>query len=162
MDFKRAPKRHHLMENRYIQQESSLLCYRNIRILIELSSRWVKQDKPGTRLDFDSTLRACAMPPTLRRKPTMQRVRISEIAAPDIDNINRMCIMPGPKPEVILSILRESRKAHRQAAAMGAKVFGAFLDEGEPVGRIEIMPVRRWAYQSRSNASVVVSNSDLE
>jgi|LSQX01.1.fsa_nt_gb GNAT superfamily N-acetyltransferase len=71
----------------------------------------------------------------------MQRVRISEIAAPDIANINKMCIMPGSEPEAVLGILRESREAHTQAAAMGAKVFGAFLEGGEPVGRIEIMPV---------------------
>ena len=92
----------------------------------------------------------------------MHRVKICEIAPSDIDSINEMYIMPGSEPEATFDILRERRKSHNQAAAMGAKVFGAFLDEGEPVGRIEIMPVRRWAYQSRSNASVVVSNSDLE
>lgn len=29
----------------------------------------------------------------------------------------------------------------RKASAMGARVFGAFLEGGEPVGRIEIMPI---------------------
>jgi hypothetical protein len=71
----------------------------------------------------------------------MQRVRISEIAAPDMDNINRMCVMPGSDSETTLTALRESLEAHRQASPMGAKVFGAFLEGGEPVGRIEIMPV---------------------
>lgn len=71
----------------------------------------------------------------------MQRVRISEIAASGIDRISKMCIMPSSELEAALSILRESQEVHRQAAAMGAKVFGAFLEGGEPVGRIEVMPV---------------------
>lgn len=47
--------------------------------------------------------------------------------------LNKMCIMPGSEPEAVLSTLRESREAHRQAAAMRAKVFGAFLEGGEPL-----------------------------
>jgi hypothetical protein len=121
------------MEDEYTQHEFPLLCYRNISILVELFSRRAKQDKPATRLDFESTASSCAMPLTLGRKPTMQRVRISEIAASGIDNINKMCIMPGSEPEAVLSILMESQEAHRQAAAMGAKVFGAFLEGGEPL-----------------------------
>jgi GNAT superfamily N-acetyltransferase len=70
----------------------------------------------------------------------MNRVKICEIAPSDIDSINKMCIMPDSEPEVTLGILRESREAHNQAAAMGARVFGTFLEEG-PVGRIEIMPI---------------------
>jgi len=45
-----------------------------------------------------------------------------------------MCIMPGSEPEAVLSILGESREAHRQAAVVGAKIFGAFL-EGKSIYR---------------------------
>jgi len=71
----------------------------------------------------------------------MRRVGISEIAPSCIDDINTMCVMPGSEPDASSAVLKESADAHRQAAAMGARVFGAFLEGGEPVGRIEIMPI---------------------
>lgn len=71
----------------------------------------------------------------------MRRVEISEIAPSCIDDINTMCVMPGSEPDASSAVLNESAGAHRQAAAMGARVFGAFLEGGEPVGRIEIMPI---------------------
>ena len=71
----------------------------------------------------------------------MHGVEISEIAPSCIDDINRMCVMPGSDHEAALAALKESADAHRQAAAMGARVFGAFMEGVEPVGRIEIMPI---------------------
>ena len=71
----------------------------------------------------------------------MRRVEISEIAPSCIDDINTMCVMPGSEPDASSAVLKESAGAHLQAAAMGARVFGAFLEGGEPVGRIEIMPI---------------------
>ena len=66
------------MENRYIQQESSVLPQEH-PILIELSSRWVKQDKPGTRLDFD-LLSGPVLCPNLRRKRrTCRRIEIMPV-----------------------------------------------------------------------------------
>jgi len=71
----------------------------------------------------------------------MYPVKIREIAPSCIDDINIMCVMPGSEPDASSAVLKESADAHRQAAAMGARVFGAFLEGGEPVGRIEIMPI---------------------
>lgn len=70
----------------------------------------------------------------------MHRVKICEIAPSDIDSINEMYIMPGSEPEATFDILRERRKSHNQAAAMGARGFGAFLEE-EPVCSIKIMHI---------------------
>ncbi|MEW6243599.1 MAG: GNAT family N-acetyltransferase [Bacillota bacterium] len=66
----------------------------------------------------------------------MEVFRIEEVGADHIDSVNRMCTVPGSDPE---SVLWESREAHRQAAALGARVFAAFQG-GEPVGRTEVMP----------------------
>ena len=71
----------------------------------------------------------------------MHVVEVREIAASSIDDINKMCVMPGSSHEAVLAALKESADAYRQAAAMGARVFGAFVEGGEPVGRIEIMPI---------------------
>ncbi|MDK2931755.1 MAG: Acetyltransferase domain [Bacillota bacterium] len=71
----------------------------------------------------------------------MHGVEVREIAPADMDDINKMCVMPGSEPRAVLDVLRESAEAHRKAAAIGAKVFGAFLGGVEPVGRIEIMPI---------------------
>ncbi|MGQ9778437.1 MAG: GNAT family N-acetyltransferase [Bacillota bacterium] len=67
----------------------------------------------------------------------MANVTFREVSPDDIDDINVMCMMPGSKDPCAL---RESAEARLRAAAMGAKVFGAFL-HGEPVGRIEMMPI---------------------
>lgn len=70
----------------------------------------------------------------------MHGVEIREVVPADIDDINRMCVMPGSESEAVFDVLRESAEAHRQAALLGARVFGAFLQD-EPVGRIEVMPI---------------------
>jgi len=71
----------------------------------------------------------------------MHGVEVREIAPSSIDDINKMCVMPGSSHEAALAALKESADAHRQGEAMGARVFGAFVEGGEPVGRIEIMPI---------------------
>ena len=71
----------------------------------------------------------------------MHGVEVREIAPSSIDDINKMCVMHGTSHEASIAVLRESADAHRQGAAMGARVFGAFQEGGEPVGRIEIMPI---------------------
>jgi len=71
----------------------------------------------------------------------MHGVEVREIAPSFIDDINKMCVMPGSSHEAALAALKESADAHRQGEAMGARVFGAFVEGGEPVGRIEIMPI---------------------
>ena len=71
----------------------------------------------------------------------MHGVEVREIAPSSTDDINKMCVMHGTSHEASIAVLRESADAHRQGAAMGARVFGAFLEGGEPVGRIEIMPI---------------------
>ncbi len=67
----------------------------------------------------------------------MTGFEVREIAPAGIDAINAMCVMPGSDPG---EVLRESAEAHRLSAALGAKVFGAFVG-GEPVGRLEAMPI---------------------
>jgi len=71
----------------------------------------------------------------------MHGVEVREIAPSSTDDINKMCVMHGTSHEASIAVLRESADAHRQGAAMGARVFGAFQEGGEPVGRIEIMPI---------------------
>jgi GNAT superfamily N-acetyltransferase len=71
----------------------------------------------------------------------MHGIKIREIAPSCMNDINKMCVMRGTSPEAALAALKESADAHWQAAAMGARVFGAFVEGGEPVGRIEIMPI---------------------
>ena len=71
----------------------------------------------------------------------MHGVEVREIAPSSTDDINKMCVMPGSSHEAALAALKESADAHRQGEAMGARVFGAFVEGGEPVGRIEIMPI---------------------
>jgi len=71
----------------------------------------------------------------------MRGVEIREIAPSSIDDINKMCVMPGSSHEATLAVLKESADAHLQGAAMGARSFAAFLEGGDPVGRIEIMPI---------------------
>lgn len=69
----------------------------------------------------------------------MYEVRMVPAAA--IDEVNRMCLPQGVKEGAALeAVLRESAAAHARAEAMGARVFGAFL-EGGAVGRIEVMPI---------------------
>ncbi|MEW6227679.1 MAG: hypothetical protein AB1700_06215 [Bacillota bacterium] len=58
-------------------------------------------------------------------------VEIQEVTPDAIERLNAMCVAPGSDPG---DVLEESAKAHERAAALGAKVFGAFLD-GKPVGR---------------------------
>ena len=70
-----------------------------------------------------------------------RRLLTTEVTSIRGDSINTMCVMPGSEPDASSAVLKESAGAHLQAAAMGARVFGAFLEGGEPVGRIEIMPI---------------------
>ncbi|MDI6895340.1 MAG: GNAT family N-acetyltransferase [Bacillota bacterium] len=66
---------------------------------------------------------------------------VREVPATAIDEVNRMCLPHGVKDGPALeAVLRESAAAHARAAAMGARVFAAFL-AGKAVGRIEVMPV---------------------
>jgi len=64
-------------------------------------------------------------------------VTFRQINPDHIGDINAMCVTSGSD---MPDVLRESAQAHLRAAAMGAKVFGAFID-GQPVGRIEVMPI---------------------
>lgn len=66
---------------------------------------------------------------------------VRQVPAAAIDEVNRMCLPRGVKEGPALNaVLRESAAAHARAEAMGARVFGAFM-EGRPVGRIEVMPI---------------------
>lgn len=67
-------------------------------------------------------------------------VRMREILPEEIDGLNTMCVPPGVGADGISRLLGESAAAQKRAAAMGARVFGAFLG-GEPVGRVEVMPI---------------------
>lgn len=64
-------------------------------------------------------------------------VEIQEVTPDAIERLNAMCVAPNSDPG---DVMKESTKAHERAAALGAKVFGAFLD-GKPVGRVEVMPI---------------------
>ncbi|MCR4402196.1 MAG: GNAT family N-acetyltransferase [Firmicutes bacterium] len=70
----------------------------------------------------------------------MESVRLGEIMAEDIDSLNQMCVPSGVCADELSKLLQESRAAQLHALEMGARVFGAFL-EGEPVGRVEVMPI---------------------
>lgn len=66
---------------------------------------------------------------------------VRQVPAASIDEVNRMCLPRGVKEGPALNaVLRESAAAHARAEAMGARVFGAFM-EGRPVGHIEVMPI---------------------
>jgi len=66
---------------------------------------------------------------------------VRQVPAAAIDEVNRMCLPQGVKEGPALNaVLRESAAAHARAEAMGARVFGAFM-ERRPVGRIEVMPI---------------------
>lgn len=64
-------------------------------------------------------------------------VEIQEVTPCTIQRLNTMCVAPNSDPG---DVLEESTKAHERAAALGARVFGAFLGE-KPVGRVEVMPI---------------------
>ena len=70
----------------------------------------------------------------------MAHVRIHEILPEEVHDLNVMCVPPGVGSDEVSRLLEESVSAQRRAAAMGARVFGAFLG-GEPVGRVEVMPI---------------------
>lgn len=66
---------------------------------------------------------------------------VRKVPAAAIDEVNRMCLPHGVKEGPALeAVLRESAAAHARAEAVGARVFGAFL-EGRAVGRVEVMPI---------------------
>ena len=62
----------------------------------------------------------------------MHGVEVREIAPSSTDDINKMCVMHGTSHEASIAVLRESADAHRQGAAMGARVFGASRKEASP------------------------------